>query len=180
MCSFTVSDGVWTCSRDAGGCGYVYRPSQYGTASVENPPRRVCGIRGNGDTKLPGSRLSRIIKFLFGQKAVLGCGCTSKINEMNAWGPAGCREHLDEIVDWLTKVATDKKWVLQSTETEPIPEDQVGQPVPQTIRTRWARRIAQVTASLGGETLIRWQCRQAVKLAIWQSEKDLSITDAKL
>jgi hypothetical protein len=29
---------------------------------------------------------------------------------MNAWGPAGCREHLNEIVDWLFDEAQQRGW----------------------------------------------------------------------
>jgi hypothetical protein len=29
---------------------------------------------------------------------------------MNAWGPAGCREHLDEIVGWLIDEAVKRGW----------------------------------------------------------------------
>ncbi len=39
-----------------------------------------------------------------------GMRCTDRINQMNAWGPLGCREHLDEIVGWLTEGATHRGW----------------------------------------------------------------------
>ena len=29
---------------------------------------------------------------------------------MNAWGPAGCREHLDEIVGWMAEEANKRGW----------------------------------------------------------------------
>ena len=29
---------------------------------------------------------------------------------MNAWGPAGCRQHLDEIVEWLVDEANRRGW----------------------------------------------------------------------
>ena len=29
---------------------------------------------------------------------------------MNAWGPTGCREHLDEIVGWLAEEAKKRGW----------------------------------------------------------------------
>ncbi len=29
---------------------------------------------------------------------------------MNAWGPPGCREHLDEIVEWLAEEAKNRGW----------------------------------------------------------------------
>jgi hypothetical protein len=30
-----------------------------------------------------------------------GCGCAEMQNKMNAWGVEGCREHQDEILDFL-------------------------------------------------------------------------------
>jgi len=32
---------------------------------------------------------------------------------MNAWGSAGCREHLDEIVDHLLEEAKKRSWRLR-------------------------------------------------------------------
>ncbi len=29
---------------------------------------------------------------------------------MNAWGPAGCREHLEEIVGWMVEEANKRGW----------------------------------------------------------------------
>jgi hypothetical protein len=33
---------------------------------------------------------------------------------MNAWGPSGCREHLDEIVGWLEEEAGKRGWWNQA------------------------------------------------------------------
>jgi len=119
---------------------------------------------------MPGHQLQRIIARLLGQEAVLGCGCGSMIARMNAWGPAGCREHLDELTDRLVEVATVRQWNL---ELEPgVNPVAVGQPVPQTRRTRLARLVARATAALpGGEGLVRSQCRAMVTLAIRRAER---------
>lgn len=60
-------------------------------------PRRVAVARVNG----PGDHLHDAIARWCGVQPSEGCGCQSKIAQMNAWGPQGCREHLDEIVRWL-------------------------------------------------------------------------------
>jgi len=36
---------------------------------------------------------------------------------MNAWGPAGCREHLDEIVGWLTEHREGSPYPLRHNST---------------------------------------------------------------
>jgi hypothetical protein len=38
------------------------------------------------------------------------CSCKDRIAKMNAWGPQGCRERLDEIVEWLVGEATKRGW----------------------------------------------------------------------
>jgi len=38
-----------------------------------------------------------------------GCGCASMQAKMNAWGPAGCIEHMAEILDHLQAEATKRK-----------------------------------------------------------------------
>jgi hypothetical protein len=50
-----------------------------------------------------------ILKWV-GEGPTRACGCVDRINQMNAWGPAGCREHLDEIVDWLVEEAAKRSW----------------------------------------------------------------------
>jgi hypothetical protein len=39
------------------------------------------------------------------------CGCEAMARQMNAWGPDGCTEHLDEIVDHLRKAYSKTDWL---------------------------------------------------------------------
>ena len=48
-----------------------------------------------------GAHLHRLIKRWTGEGIEDGCQCQSHIAEMNARGPAWCRENVDTIVDWL-------------------------------------------------------------------------------
>jgi len=61
-------------------------------------------------TKGPGDFLHDAILAWVGEGPTRECGCTDRIDMMNAWGPAGCREHLDEIVGWLAEEATKRGW----------------------------------------------------------------------
>jgi len=45
-----------------------------------------------------------------GEEPKLSCGCRVRIAQMNAWGPDGCREHLEEIVGWLLEEAQRRGW----------------------------------------------------------------------
>lgn len=60
--------------------------------------------------KGPGDYLHDAIIKWVGEAPTQKCGCKDKINKMNAWGPNGCREHLDEIVDWLAAEAKNRGW----------------------------------------------------------------------
>jgi hypothetical protein len=48
----------------------------------------------------PGSVLAGLFQSL-GFKQEGGCGCAALQAKMNAWGVEGCREHHDEILDFL-------------------------------------------------------------------------------
>ena len=48
-----------------------------------------------------GAQLHRLIKSWTGEDIEPGCGCSSRIAEMNARGPGWCRENAGQIVDWL-------------------------------------------------------------------------------
>jgi len=61
-------------------------------------------------TNGPGDCLCRAIERWSGEEPKLSCGCRSRIARMNAWGPDGCRKHLDEIVGWLVEEATKRGW----------------------------------------------------------------------
>lgn len=116
-----------------------------------------------------GDRVHKLIAWAFGQSAVEGCGCGTWIDQMNDWGPVGCREHLDEIVDHLVDVATKRNWVLNTAGVKD------GEPVPRTLRLRLARLTARgiVRVPLGGCVLHRI-CREGVLLAITQVEAEES------
>ena len=61
----------------------------------------------------PGTILHRKIKQRTGEGYTPDCGCEDMTRRMNAWGPAGCRDHLDEIVaKMLTEAKTRPKWKL--------------------------------------------------------------------
>jgi hypothetical protein len=60
--------------------------------------------------KGPGDYLHDTILYWVGESPTSDCQCNSRIVQMNAWGPAGCREHRDEIVDWLVDEATNRGW----------------------------------------------------------------------
>jgi hypothetical protein len=49
----------------------------------------------------PGTELAKIIEENFGTKSFPGCGCNSRIIEMNKWGVCGCRANIDTIVGWV-------------------------------------------------------------------------------
>ena len=74
--------------------------------STKNPKLRkpLDARRGLGDY------LHDAIQRWVGESPTTDCQCRSRIAQMNAWGPAGCREHLDEIVDWLLDEAANRGW----------------------------------------------------------------------
>ena len=61
----------------------------------------------------PGTILHRMIKKRTGEDYTPDCGCNDMVRRMNAWGPSGCREHLDEIVTKMhTEAKNRPKWKL--------------------------------------------------------------------
>jgi len=93
---------------------YGYRPTRRCDADPEKPkppppappraPTTVAAARG------PGDYLHDAILRWFGESPTAECQCHSRIAQMNAWGPTGCREHLDEIVGWLVDEAQRRGW----------------------------------------------------------------------
>lgn len=63
-------------------------------------------------TKGPGDFLHDSILALFKVSPVLGCGCESRITQMNLWGIAECRKRIGEITQWLVDQAKEHKWEL--------------------------------------------------------------------
>ena len=60
-----------------------------------------------------GPLLHRLLQDKLGAGFKSGCDCKEWLAKMNAWGPAGCREHLTEIVDTLMAEATRRDWKLE-------------------------------------------------------------------
>jgi hypothetical protein len=60
--------------------------------------------------KGPGDYLHDFINRWIGKRPNVGCQCKSRIQQMNIWGPVGCKEHLEEIVTWLIEEADKQKW----------------------------------------------------------------------
>ncbi len=59
--------------------------------------------------KGPGDHLHAMLLKWFRVKPEPGCKCPERVRQMNAWGSAGCREHLDEIVEWLIEECIRRK-----------------------------------------------------------------------
>ena len=74
------------------------------------PKRHCAGTETQTTTSGPGSKLHSLILKTIGQSTQEGCGCQNRINQMNAWGTTGCREHIDEIVGWLADQAAKRNW----------------------------------------------------------------------
>lgn len=62
--------------------------------------------------KGPGDYLHAMITRWTGEDIRPTCNCRSWIARMNAWGPDGCREHLDEIVGHMLSEAKKRGWKL--------------------------------------------------------------------
>lgn len=75
------------------------------------PIRRVCS--GHAPKKyLVGTILHDKLRDEFGVDYTKNCGCRQKIAMMNEWGPEGCREHLDYIVNGMLNEAKIRGWQL--------------------------------------------------------------------
>ena len=93
---------VVRCAR--AGCGRDY--------ASRWPPERVhlvCRVPGEPLAMPacrfgPGWHLAQALDAL-GFRETIECGCNSKATQMNRWGPAGCRERLEEITGWLREAA---------------------------------------------------------------------------
>lgn len=97
-------NGVWTYTLPlAGGTITVTIPEP------ESPPIPDQPLLDDV-SKGPGDCLHDVILKWVGEGPTRECGCTDRINQMNAWGPAGCTEHLEEIVNWLMDEAAKRGW----------------------------------------------------------------------
>lgn len=83
-----------------------------GTEHIHVAPslRAMCSVIDISVSKGPGDFLHDAILKWVGEGPTRECSCKDRINKMNAWGPAGCREHLQEIGDWLVEEAGKRGW----------------------------------------------------------------------
>ena len=51
----------------------------------------------------PGSELKKMLAWF--ARPSQSCDCETRADTMNDWGPEGCRENIDTIVDWLMEEA---------------------------------------------------------------------------
>ncbi len=72
--------------------------------------RRNCRASERLITGGPGTELHELLNRIAGETPTVTCGCKDRIAKMDRWGPSGCREHLDEIADWLLKEAEERGW----------------------------------------------------------------------
>lgn len=121
----------------------------------------------------PGKHLHAIIAAAFGQNAIPGCGCGSMMSRMNGWGLSGCKKRQEEIVSWLVNVATKESWTLQPEAG--VDPDDIGKPVPQTLRTRFMRAAAQTVNAVTGDGPLRVACRSMVRLALWRAAREMPV-----
>ena len=61
----------------------------------------------------PGTCLHDAIVRWTGEFPNAGCQCRRRIERMNQWGPATCRQKLKRIVGWLRSEARKRNWVLR-------------------------------------------------------------------
>lgn len=83
----------------------------------------------------PGTELHKLLSRLR-IDTTEGCGCLSRIRQMDAWGVDGCRERLDEIAGWLVEEAGRRNWPASKW---------------------WATKQA-------AKVLVRWAIRRASKI----------------
>lgn len=69
----------------------------------------------------PGTELKREL-FSRGYATASGCGCNSKANKMDRWGPEKCRENIEMIADWLVDAATQHSWISRIAVSTPLVE----------------------------------------------------------
>ena len=55
----------------------------------------------------PGTELHRLLG-RFGIYMTKGCSCRGRMVQMNKWGPAGCTENIETIVEWLKEEAGNR------------------------------------------------------------------------
>ena len=100
------------CKPDGSGrrciaCGWTWKgPSPW---PIRNCTKKLPSLLTITEPTGPGTELHKIIRRLFGQEYAANCGCADMVRRMNAWGPDGCREHVDEIVDKMMLEGKSRK-----------------------------------------------------------------------
>ena len=92
--------------------GDKYQCSRYGWTTTILPsafPFR-CDCNAGQYAKGPGDFLHDAILRWVGEAPTSKCSCKDRIRRMNDWGPVQCREHLDEIIDWMMGEAKQRGW----------------------------------------------------------------------
>ena len=127
-CMMQLKDGKWSCPD----CEWTY-PLQ-----AEEPPKRNCPVA----MQRVGSILHELLRNDIGAGCKVDCNCRKWMEKMNAWGPAGCREHLAEIVDTLLAEAERRNWKLDG---RPLLSKAayIGTkcPLGKALARRWARKL---------------------------------------
>lgn len=110
LCDFEPNDDGWKCRT----CGQRMRttkktPRVVCRASPIQPRRRLPVVAPG-----PGTELTKLFTEL-GVKPTSQCSCEELATQMNRWGPAGCREHRQEIIgrikaNWQAMPTGDKLW----------------------------------------------------------------------
>jgi hypothetical protein len=59
----------------------------------------------------PGNELAMMLHRI--RTGPIGPICNARRHQMNAWGPAGCREHREEILGWLRESYKRTPWQLK-------------------------------------------------------------------
>ena len=90
-CDLSSTDA--TCPR----CGFVSKV-RGAIRQCRAPVPTTCG---------PGCQLARTFAW-FGVKDDGTCGCSAYAAKMDAWGPSGCWQRLEEIVDHLREAAAKR------------------------------------------------------------------------
>jgi len=86
-------------------CSVANYPAPQREIPLRSPMTRQHTIRPRG----PGTHL-KIMIYQLGAYRPDGCNCPEWVTKMNAWGPAGCREHLREIIEHLQEARSKIDW----------------------------------------------------------------------
>jgi ADP-heptose:LPS heptosyltransferase len=95
----TVSIALSECMRSEDIAGANRLKQTYGTL-LRTPHEGVSRAEQVRQGHGPGTELHKLLASL-GVHEQENCQCLTRALQMNAWGPAGCREHRDEILAWM-------------------------------------------------------------------------------